>query len=65
MIFLLKNCKVLGAIRSGEQLREQVNMLIKGAVQDIEKNIYYADLEAFYTIEGLIDYDRLLWSEKY
>lgn len=49
-----------GNMINGDQLRERMKELIIGFAEILRKRGYYADLEAYYNIDTLLDYGRLL-----
>ena len=49
-----------GNIVSGVQLETRINELLMDFTKKLEKKGYYPDLEAFNSINPLIDYDKLL-----
>ena len=50
----------IGNMKSGTQLREELQAYLDSLITKIEKQGYYVDREAFDAIDRFLDYDKLL-----
>lgn len=49
-----------GDVKTGEELRIRLNDLVSSFETNLKKRGYYADMEAFNSIDSLLDYNKLL-----